>query len=334
MNIEQQKHIIYNKISKKSQNGYIKSPINYTGNKFRILDQMIPYMPKKIGTMVDLFSGGATVGLNIDADKVIFIDSNKRIINLLETIAEYDFDSLLTDILKIIDLYGLSLSCVYGYKTYKDMIVSDNVNNGLKEYNKNQFYRLREDYNKISDKSIKKANIILYLLMVYGFNNDIRFSKEGNFNLPIGKTDFNLNNAFKLYMFIKRTKKMNFEFIHTEFNSKVSKQIVSTADFVYMDPPYLITTAVYNESNQWNNQKEYQLLDFVEELLSTNKNFMLSNIIEKRSRRNEPLYYWTEKQAANIEIIDINYHYRGASYNKKNRDDQEREIIIVPRVKK
>ena len=43
----------------------IKSPINYTGNKFRILNQIQPYFPKNIGTMVDLFCGGATVGINV-----------------------------------------------------------------------------------------------------------------------------------------------------------------------------------------------------------------------------------------------------------------------------
>ena len=62
---------------------FIKSPLNYTGNKFRILSQIIEYFPKKIGTFVDLFCGGATVGFNIDAEKIILIDSNPIHINMV-----------------------------------------------------------------------------------------------------------------------------------------------------------------------------------------------------------------------------------------------------------
>lgn len=54
---------------------YIKSPLNYTGNKYRILSQIQQYFPRRIHCMIDLFCGGATVGLNVDADKIIFIDN-------------------------------------------------------------------------------------------------------------------------------------------------------------------------------------------------------------------------------------------------------------------
>ena len=42
----------------------VKSPLNYTGNKYRIMDQMRRHFPENIECMVDLFCGGATVGLN------------------------------------------------------------------------------------------------------------------------------------------------------------------------------------------------------------------------------------------------------------------------------
>jgi len=96
-----------------------------------------------------------------------------------------------------------------------------------------------------------------------------------------------------------------------------------------MDPPYLITTAVYNETNGWNNEKEHQLLNFVDNLINGKKKFMLSNIIEKKYKKNEPLLYWTKQKKENIEIFPIDYHYKSASYNKKNRDGMEKEIIII-----
>ena len=70
----------------------IKSPLNYTGNKYRIMDQIRKYFPENIECMIDLFCGGATVGLNTNAKKVIFVDSNERIINLLIFLSKQDFD--------------------------------------------------------------------------------------------------------------------------------------------------------------------------------------------------------------------------------------------------
>ena len=59
----------------------IKSPLNYTGNKFRILEQIKKHFPKKANCMIDLFCGGATVGINVECDKVIFVDNNERVLN-------------------------------------------------------------------------------------------------------------------------------------------------------------------------------------------------------------------------------------------------------------
>lgn len=38
--------------------GYIKSPLNYTGGKFKLLPQILPLMPDDIENFVDLFCGG------------------------------------------------------------------------------------------------------------------------------------------------------------------------------------------------------------------------------------------------------------------------------------
>ena len=38
--------------------GYVKSPLNYTGGKFKLLPQLQEIIPKGIDTFVDLFAGG------------------------------------------------------------------------------------------------------------------------------------------------------------------------------------------------------------------------------------------------------------------------------------
>lgn len=303
---------------------HIKSPLNYTGNKFRILDQIQPYFPKKIDVMVDLFCGGATVGLNTECNKVIFIDNEPRIIWLLKYLSGCNIDKLLNELFVLIDNYGLSCSFKNGYKYYRQQILGGNPNNGLKDYNSNGFYKLRDDYNAILNKNTATANKLLYLLIVYGFNNDIRFSKDGKYNLPVGKTDLNNSNVKKLTEYIERVKNIQAEFICGDFCSQHIQQIIRKADFVYMDPPYLITDAVYNESNKWREQNEYELIRLMNFLLDNKKSFVLSNVLEKQGRRNEPLFYWTTTRKNDINIVDIDYHYRSASYNKKNRNAKEK----------
>ena len=164
--------------------------------------------------------------------------------------------------------------------------------------------------------------------MVYGFNNDIRFSSLGNFNLPIGKTDLNKNNINKIISYNTKISTLDYKFICSEFYSEEIYELAKTVDFVYMDPPYLITTAVYNENNGWSTKLEYKLLDFLNYLIEINKPFVLSNVLEKRGKTNEPLSYWLYKNKDIIEVIDIDYHYRSASYNKIDRNAAEREIIV------
>ncbi len=52
----------------------IKSPINYTGGKYRLLPKLLPYFPDKINTFVDLFCGAGNVGINVNANKIILND--------------------------------------------------------------------------------------------------------------------------------------------------------------------------------------------------------------------------------------------------------------------
>lgn len=307
---------------------FVKTPLNYTGNKFRILDQIQPYFPDNIKVMVDLFCGGATVGLNTDCDKVVFVDNDPMVIGLLKFFKNSKFETLLEDLEKIITKYNLSNSYRNGYTFYKQKSNDSNTNNGLKNYNTTGFYSLRNDYNSLKNKKTDKAFTMLYILLLYGFNNDIRFNSKLEYNLPIGKTDFNKVNVDKLKNFIDKINSIETEFICSSFDSLEVKELIDGADFVYMDPPYLITNAVYNESNKWNNNFEYKLLDFIDGLVLQGKEFVLSNVLTKKDHINEPLNYWYHKHKDKVDLFNIDYNYKSSSYNKKNRESKEQEIII------
>ena len=61
---------------------YLKyeTPLNYTGNKARIINQFQSKFPKSVNVFVDLFCGGGTVGLSVNAKKIIFIDKMKMLL--------------------------------------------------------------------------------------------------------------------------------------------------------------------------------------------------------------------------------------------------------------
>lgn len=310
----------------------LKSPLNYTGNKFRILQQIMPYFPNHVGTFVDLFCGGATVGINVNADKVIFIDSDERVISLLRYLSKCNFKKLLSQLINKIHQYGLSCSYEGKYNDFFKAAIPNNKNNGLKEFNKKAFYELRADYNSIKDKNSDSANLLLYLLLVYGFNNDLRFNADGFYNLPCGKTDLNKNNVEKIRRFIERSHESHFEFICGDFRDKKIQTMILNSDFLYADPPYLITDAVYNESTGWSIQEENDLIEFLSKCKQKKIPFVLSNIISKNNGSivNQPLDSFI-KNNQDLTVVPIDYHYRSASYNKKNRNANEKEIIVVAR---
>lgn len=168
---------------------------------------------------------------------------------------------------------------------------------------------------------------MLYLLVVYAFNNDMRFNRSGEFNLPIGKTDLNKKNIDKVRTYIERVNKINCEFICGDFRDDKVKKILMKADFIYADPPYLIGDAVYNETSNWTEKTEQELIDLLQILTKSKKKFALSNVLEKVGASNNPLARWLFNRS-DLHIIDINYHYRSASYNKINRNAKEREVLI------
>lgn len=81
--------------------------------------------------------------------------------------------------------------------------------------------------------------VMLYVLIVYAFNNQIRFNRNGEFNLPPGKRDFNQKMHSKVENFIELLQNQNATFIHSDFR-EIEIDKLTDKDFVYVDPPYLL----------------------------------------------------------------------------------------------
>jgi DNA adenine methylase len=302
---------------------FIKSPLNYTGNKSRLLSQILPLFPNNINRFVDLCCGGATVGLNATANSIICIDINRKVIDLLRTLKIYSTESIVGKIEAIIEKFNLSDTHKNGYTCYKDYVEG---NNGFKKYNRDGYIELRKFFNTTIFDSYLEQSIYLYTLTAYCFNNDIRFNRNGKFNMPIGKTDFNTSIRKKLFSFKKGIERKNIDFITAEMN--IAKELgLNSDDFLYVDPPYLITNAVYNEMHGWNEVYERELLSILDFLNNEGVRFALSNIIKKDGKENCILTEWIKDN--NFKVNPISYHYRSASYNKINRNAKEQEVVIT-----
>lgn len=48
---------------------FVKSPLNYTSGKYKLLPQFLEIFPKEIDTFVDLFAGGGNVAVNVVAKR-------------------------------------------------------------------------------------------------------------------------------------------------------------------------------------------------------------------------------------------------------------------------
>lgn len=303
----------------------IQSPLNYTGGKFKLLPQILPLFPQNINTFVDLFCGGCNVGINIDCESVIYNDLDENLLYLYNTFKNLDKQSVFEWIYEIINTYGLSLVSDKGYDYYKC-----DSSKGLGGYNKESFLRLRADFNEKK----KKGNydyyyyVMLYVIIVYAFNNQIRFNSNGEFNLPVGKRDFNKKMQQKLSDFIDKIKEQNCKFTCLDFR-EFDIDTLGNNDFVYVDPPYLITCATYNEQGGWSETDEKDLLRFLDSLNEKELRFALSNVLRSKGKENTILIEWLDKNKDKYRAINLNYSYSNSNYQTKDKTSNSEEVLIV-----
>ena len=297
---------------------FVKSPLNYTGGKYKLLPQLVEKFPKNIDVFFDIFSGGANVGINMNSSKVYCIDSNKQLISLFNYLKIQKYYSLIKHLDNLIDDFGLSNTYMNGYEYY-----GCNSGNGVGQYNKNKFLELRKAYNE----STPKRDDLFLLLLIYSFNNQIRFNNEGHFNLPVGKRDLNGSIRKKIRLFMDKLHSKEIIFENNDFRNLPIDVLSKENTFLYLDPPYLLGTASYNENGGWTEKDEIELLDFLNKCNNRNIKFALSNVIEHKGNMHKILLSWCLEHGFNINYV--NCSYSNSSYHIKDRNSVSREVLIT-----
>ena len=281
---------------------FIKSPLNYTGGKYAILEQIFPLFPKNINVFVDIFAGGANVGINAGAKEIILNDNLTFLMDLYSYLEIKDTDSVISEVEKIVSDYKLSLS------------------------NRDGYNKLRDSYNK------DKQPIKLLVLTFFSFNHQIRFNSNFEFNIPFGAKRSQYNKRIKenLIRFTNNLHEKNIQISKTNFD-EYDFTTLGEDDFVYCDPPYLITTGTYNDGKRgftgWNEVYEKKLLDILDDLNSRHIKFALSNVTHHKGVKNNLLLKWIDKGGYNLHSIDKNY--ANSSYHAKHRDKNETKEVLI-----
>jgi len=288
------------------KNKYIKSPMNYTGGKYKLLPQIQPLFPTDINMFVDLFTGGGNIAVNVNANKIIANDNEKHVIDIYKAFQSMAIDEIITEIEVLIKIYGLTIDNTEG------------------------FNNLRNDYNKgafgFGGSIPFLSEIALFVLICYSFNHQFRFNSKGEFNMPFGKDRSQWNNNIRknLTNFNKAITEKNIIFTNKDFRDlKVNK--LTSNDFVYCDPPYLITCATYNEKDGWNEQCEKDLLNLLDNLNSQSVKFALSNVLFSKGKTNDMLIEWSK----NYNVHHLDYTYKNCSYHTKDKNSKPDEVLIT-----
>jgi len=293
-----------------------RSPLFYVGDKYKLMDQLINLFPKEVNNFYEPYVGGGTVFLNINAKKYYLNDIDKNLISIHKFLikSSRNPEKFFKDVEKIIYKYNLS-------RSYKEDVVPDELKKKWKKtyyarFNKKGYEELRECINK----NKKNDLLILYILLIYGFNRMLRFNGGGKFNLPVGNVDFNKNvvNALNNYFDFVKVRKITLS--SKDFRDFFSGKRYSKNDFVYLDPPYLITASEYNK--YWDQKSESDLLNLIDKIDKKGVKFALSNVTYYNGSKNDLLINWMKK----YKVYKIKSNYISYHNNKKKKI---KEVLII-----
>ncbi|MBS1519648.1 MAG: DNA adenine methylase [Bacteroidetes bacterium] len=257
-----------------------ESPLNYIGSKAKMASFIRANAPTEFNAFVDAFGGGFNVGININSNRIIYNDINHFVSKLVASFRATD---------------------TYQYLLYLKRIIKKF---GLEPENIDRYNRIREYYNSFPlDKRDPK---LLYAVILYGFNQQIRFNGDHDFNNPVGMRWFNDKVLEKMISFSRVIKEKNIFFESKDYHDIFYELDKNT--FTYLDPPYMLTNGSYNDGKRgfhgWDSETEKRFFDFVDKLNEENRPFMISYVLEHKGSYNHHLKEWITKGGYNIIEVD------------------------------
>lgn len=281
---EHKEYLFYGQKKPTNQVNYY-CPLNYMGGKSPIINFIKPQLTGRT-KFVDLMGGGFNVGINTTGfNQVIYNDINFAVVNILKMFKNEDTSTLLSFIDKTIKRYDLD------------------------KCDKDAYNRIRYDYNH-KYRNHKRAYWYLYVVILYGFQQQLRFNSAHEFNNPVGESGYSDSIKEKIVSFSRRIKEINVVFTIGDYQDK--DDLIDANTLVYADPPYLITLGSYNDGKRgfkgWNNEEEQRLLTYLDILVNRGCKVVISNVLEYKGQHNNYLREWVENH--NVEILQTRFRGR------------------------
>ena len=272
----------------------VRSPLFYVGDKRKLMSQIMTYFPNHIDRLIEPFVGGGSVFMNVDADGFLLNDLNYIVIQIHSMLSSYcdRKDDFFREVFSLINKYGLT-------SRFLGIPQEHGKSSDCKDVNREAYNRMKIDFNSGGKKDI----MLLYLLIIYGFNHMIRFNKKGDFNLPVGNLDFNENVYNALNDYFAQTETKQPQWHSQDYSAFLAEIEFRKDDLVYLDPPYLISSSEYNK--MWNEECERNLIREMDRLDAMGVRFAVSNAITYRGEKNDIFGDWAKKY--NIHPISSNY---------------------------
>lgn len=293
---------------------YRRSPFFYVGDKYKLVPQLKENFPKNIDRFIEPFCGGGSVFLNTDANQYLLNDIDSYLIKLHKFLIESSSQpQVFWNELKL-NIEKYNLSATFMGRDIPKEYRKEFVKTYFAKYNKEAYIKMRSDFNENKDDMM-----LLYMLLIYGFNRMLRFNSKGDFNLPVGNVDFNQNVVAALDSYFEYVADKDIELFNMDFQDFIEKIQPTPNDLVYLDPPYLITFSEYNKL--WNEDSEIRLIDYLDELDSRGIRFAVSNVLWHRKRYNGTFNEWAQKY--NVVKIKSNY----ISFNDNTEKDTY-EVLV------
>ncbi|AII14107.1 putative adenine-specific DNA methyltransferase [Campylobacter iguaniorum] len=294
----------------------IRSPLFYVGDKYKLMEELQKLFPKKIDRFIEPFVGGGSAFLNTQANVYLLNDIDQNIIKIHKFLLSFanQPNKLFDDIFAMINSYDLS--CSYLGKTAPDDMKKMYIKTYYAKFNKQSYQNLKNDFNKN-----KNQILLLYILLIYGFNHMIRFNKLGDFNLPVGNVDFNKNVYKAINDYLNFIKDKKCEFFSQDYCDFLNKIDFRKSDFVYCDPPYLISNSQYCKN--WNEMSEILLYQKLDELDKKNIKFGITNLLHHKGKTNTIFEKWSQK----YKIYNIKSNY--ISFNDNTIKADSKELFVI-----
>lgn len=179
----------------------------------------------------------------------------------------------------------------------------------LSKENKQEFLALRKYYNdNLSSLSQRENAVILS---------------------GAGRSYFSPQLEEKLKKYIEVKNKSDILFMSNDFvDVDISSLAKPENTFIYVDPPYLITTGAYERDYfcKWSEEYEKKLLQYLDDLNDKGYKWALSNVLEHKGKSNDILKQWSEKYT----IHYLNMDYKNCNYQTKDKSaNSSIEVLIT-----